>query len=69
MASCPKPPSADTVARMDTADRKALDRLPDYEAPTLTVLGTLHGLTADQDKTFGPSDGFTFMGVAITNAS
>jgi hypothetical protein len=54
---------------MDTADRKPLGCLPAYEPPSLTVLGTLHGLTADQDKTFGPSDGFTFMGVAITNAS
>jgi hypothetical protein len=40
-----------------------------YEAPRLTVLGTVHGLTQVQDKKYGHSDGFTFMGVAITNAS
>jgi hypothetical protein len=41
----------------------------DYAAPSLTVVGTVHGLTQDQDKKLGVSDGFTFMGSAITNAS
>jgi hypothetical protein len=41
----------------------------DYQAPVLRVLGSLHSMTLVQDKTFGASDGFTFMGVAITNAS
>lgn len=39
-----------------------------YEAPRLTVLGSLHALTM-QDKKYGQSDGFTFMGASITNAS
>jgi hypothetical protein len=40
-----------------------------YEPPTLTELGSVHGLTQVQDKKFGESDGFTLMGVAITNNS
>jgi hypothetical protein len=40
-----------------------------YEAPALTLLGSVHALTQDQDKKLGQSDGFTFMGSAITNAS
>ena len=40
----------------------------DYRAPQLRVLGSLHSLT-QQDKMYGQSDGFTFMGVSITNAS
>ena len=39
-----------------------------YEAPKLSVIGSLHALTL-QDKKLGSSDGFTFMGQAITNAS
>ena len=39
-----------------------------YEAPTLHVLGSLHSLT-QQNKMYGKSDGFTFQGVSITNAS
>jgi hypothetical protein len=40
-----------------------------YEAPTLKVVGSVSELTLQQDKKFGASDGFTFMGIAITNAS
>lgn len=40
-----------------------------YEPPTLSVLGSVHALTLQQDKKFGVSDGFTFMGNSITNAS
>jgi hypothetical protein len=40
-----------------------------YEPPALSVLGTVHALTQVTDKKYGVSDGFTFMGVAITNAS
>jgi hypothetical protein len=40
---------------------------PAYEAPALTVLGTVHELTLLQDKTVGPTDGFTFNGIPITN--
>jgi hypothetical protein len=47
------------------------DRTPPintYEPPKLTVLGSVHGLT-QTDKMYGHSDGFTFMGTSITNAS
>jgi hypothetical protein len=40
-----------------------------YDAPTIVVLGTVHGLTQDTDKKYGETDGFTFMGQGITNAS
>jgi hypothetical protein len=40
-----------------------------YERPTLTVVGPVQTLTRQIDKTFGPTDGFTFMGIGITNAS
>jgi hypothetical protein len=49
-----------------------MDRTPEpksYEAPSLTVLGTVHALTQTQDKKWGGSDGFTFMGQPISNAS
>ena len=31
-----------------------------YEAPRMTLLGSVHGLTQDTPKVYGPSDGFTF---------
>jgi hypothetical protein len=40
-----------------------------YEPPALSVLGTVHALTQQQDKKYGTSDGFMFMGVSIANAS
>jgi hypothetical protein len=40
-----------------------------YEPPKLVEFGTVHALTQTQDKKYGDSDGFTFMGTAITNAS
>ncbi len=40
-----------------------------YEEPTLSPLGAVHALTQTTDKKYGDSDGFTFMGTAITNAS
>jgi len=40
-----------------------------YEAPRMTVLGTVHGLTQDTPKVYGPSDGFTFNNNTISNAS
>jgi hypothetical protein len=49
-----------------------MDQIPgskDYEAPVLTVLGSVHALTQAQNKAYGDSDGMLFMGVAITNAS
>ena len=42
---------------------------PDYEPPAIRTLGSVHGLTLMPDKQYGASDGFTFMGVSITNAS
>ena len=48
-------------------ENKNIDK-PAYEAPVLTVLGSLHALTM-QDKKWGSSDGFTLLGVDITNNS
>jgi hypothetical protein len=39
-----------------------------YEAPALKVVGKVSELTL-VDKKFGPTDGYTLMGVSITNAS
>jgi hypothetical protein len=36
-----------------------------YEAPALTVIGTVHELTQWCDKRHGRSDGFTFNGQVI----
>ena len=46
------------------------DTTQPYEAPALRLLGSVPELTQQlQDKKLGPTDGFTFMGNAITNAS
>jgi hypothetical protein len=42
---------------------------PAYEPPRLVVLGAVEALTETIDKKFGPTDGYTLMGVAISNAS
>jgi hypothetical protein len=39
-----------------------------YEPPALEVLGTVADLTL-VDKKYGDTDGFTFQGVPIANAS
>jgi hypothetical protein len=39
-----------------------------YEPPNLRVVGSVHELT-QTDKKYGPTDGYTFQGVSITNAS
>jgi len=39
-----------------------------YESPEIKDLGSLEDLTL-QDKTLGSSDGFTFNGAPIRNAS
>jgi hypothetical protein len=44
-------------------------RRSDYEPPAIRALGSVHGLTLMPDKQYGSSDGYTFMGVSITNAS
>jgi hypothetical protein len=45
-------------------DNAAQELLP-YEAPSLTVLGSVAELTQGCDKTLGSSDGFTFQGNTI----
>lgn len=41
-----------------------------YAPPTLVVLGSVRELTLDPiPKKYGESDGFSFQGVSITNAS
>ncbi len=40
-----------------------------YEAPAIKVLGSVHQLTQVIDKRFNASDGLTFMGTPIGNAS
>ena len=41
----------------------------EYEAPRLSVLGSVHDLTLLQNKKYGYTDGFAFQGTSITNAS
>ncbi|MDP9491812.1 MAG: lasso RiPP family leader peptide-containing protein [Actinomycetota bacterium] len=45
------------------------DQRQSYEAPVLRVVGSVHELTLQIDKKYGPSDGYTLMGIGITNAS
>ena len=40
-----------------------------YTTPRLTVHGTLEEVTKQQNKGFGPTDGFLFQGVPIQNIS
>jgi hypothetical protein len=40
-----------------------------YTTPELVVHGTVEAITADQNKGYGSSDGFLFMGIPITNIS
>lgn len=40
-----------------------------YVPPTLTELGTLHGVTLGCDKTTGGSDGYTFHGQPVVCTS
>ena len=51
------------MTRLENTDK------PAYAPPALTVLGSLHALTHDGTRMYGKSDGFTFMGDDITNAS
>ena len=41
----------------------------EYEAPELKIVGSVYGLTLQIDKKFNASDGLTFMGISIGNAS
>jgi hypothetical protein len=40
-----------------------------YEAPVLKVVGSVYGLTLQIDKKYASTDGLTFMGTPIGNAS
>ena len=40
-----------------------------YEAPAVKVVGSVYGLTLQIDKKYASTDGYTFMGIAIGNAS
>jgi hypothetical protein len=40
-----------------------------WQEPKLIVHGDVAQITQQQDKKYGSSDGFTFMGNSITNAS
>ena len=40
-----------------------------YEAPEVKVVGSVYGLTLVIDKKFNATDGLTFMGTPIGNAS
>lgn len=40
-----------------------------YEAPRIEVLGSVHALTQGQNKNWGSTDGWAFLGGGITNAS
>jgi hypothetical protein len=40
-----------------------------YEAPELVEIGSVTELTFSTDKRFGQTDGFTFQGIPISNAS
>src|SRR5262245_7928847 len=62
-------PSGRTTRKVTVEMHDRILSSPTYEAPKLTVLGSVHGLTQIQDKKYGHSDGFTFMGNDIMNAS
>jgi hypothetical protein len=40
-----------------------------YTTPKLTVHGTLEEVTKQQNKAYGVTDGYMFMGAPITNIS
>jgi hypothetical protein len=40
-----------------------------YTTPQVVIHGSLEQITKIQDKKLGPTDGFSFMGQGITNAS
>jgi hypothetical protein len=50
-----------------------MDKQPEqpkqYEAPEVKVVGSVYSLTLQIDKNFQSSDGLTFMGTSIGNAS
>ena len=40
-----------------------------YTKPRITVQGSVDKITLEQNKDFGPTDGYTFEGQPIQNAS
>lgn len=54
---------------MATGEQRPGTNLGSYEAPALTVLGSVKELTLDINKQWGASDGYAVLGVPITNAS
>jgi hypothetical protein len=53
------------LLRMDQFRQSGVEQ---YEPPTVRVMGSIRELTL-MDKKYGPTDGYTLMGVAISNAS
>ena len=49
--------------KVDKSEKKV------YATPQLIVHGTMEEITAQQNKGYGASDGYTFMGEPITNIS
>jgi hypothetical protein len=48
---------------------KQFEQPEQYEAPVVRVVGSVYGLTLQQDKRFNATDGLTFMGTPIGNNS
>jgi hypothetical protein len=55
--------------RKDNAMNCSAKELAHYEPPRLTSLGSVADLTLTCDKKLGQTDGFTFVGQAITCSS
>jgi hypothetical protein len=67
--ACGLPLIAETGHRRDHAMQNESRAKKTYTAPELVVHGTVEEITADQNKGFGLSDGFLFMGATIKNIS
>jgi hypothetical protein len=48
---------------------KQFEQPREYEAPAVRIVGSVYGLTGTIDKKFNATDGLTFMGTPIGNAS
>jgi hypothetical protein len=57
--------ASDVCSKGSSAMDHAVKEMLPYEAPTLSVLGSVAELTQGCDKSLGSSDGFTFQGNAI----
>jgi hypothetical protein len=58
-----------SVGKDSDMDHAGKAKSSSYEAPSLTVLGTVAELTLWCDKRYGSSDGFTFQGSPISCSS